>query len=62
MEKPVPLPEFMTIEEVEADSAEHAEESMNRLLRRVSGTDRDGGPYAAVDRSVFLLINDVKRP
>ena len=62
MDKPVPIPKFMTVYEVEADSAEHAGEDMDRVLHKVAGADRDGRPYAAGSHSVFLLINDVKRP
>ena len=62
MEKPVPIPKFMTVDEVEADSAEHAEEDRDRVLQQLAGADRDGRPHAAGSHSVFVLIKDVKRP
>lgn len=62
MQKPVQVPEFMTVDEVEADSAEHAEDTLNQVLHKVSETDRDGEPYVKAGHSVFLMIKVVKRP
>ena len=61
MEKPVQIPEFMTVAEIEADSAERAAQRVDQMLENLSDAGREGGPYVEGSHAVFLKINDASR-
>ena len=61
MEKPVKVPEFMTVSEIEADSAERALQGMNQVLHESSDGDHDDRTYVEGSHAVYLMIKDVKR-
>jgi hypothetical protein len=61
MEKPVQIPEFMTVAEIEADSAERAAQRVDQVLEKLSDAGHEGSPYVEGSHAVFLKINDASR-
>jgi hypothetical protein len=57
----VQIPEFMTVAEIEADSAERAAQRVDQVLEKLSDAGHEGSPYVEGSHAVFLRINDASR-
>jgi hypothetical protein len=62
MDKPVQIPRFLSVIELDAESAAQAAEAVRQAGARLSGEYRTNASIAEGARSLFLKIRDVKRP
>lgn len=62
MEKPLKIPNFMSVFEIDADSAAQAMQSMQKVREKLSGADRASKSIVEGSPSIFLEIKDVRRP
>ncbi len=62
MDRPVTIPEFLGVSELTADSLSHALQDVQDAERKFGDADRANLSVVEKARSIFLQINDVKRP
>ena len=62
MDRPLAMPNFLNVYEIEAASAEQAMQNMRNALERVSDADPMKGTIAGASPSIFRKISDVARP
>ena len=62
MDKPLAMPNFLNVYEIEATSAQQGMRDMRNALERVSDADPMKGPIVAASSSIFRMIADVARP
>jgi len=62
MDHPVDIPDFLSILELTADSAAQAAQDVNEVRTRLGGSGRENLGMLEKSRSMYLKINDVKRP
>jgi hypothetical protein len=62
MDHPVDIPEFLSILELTADSAAQAAQDVNEVRTRLGSRDRKNIGILEQSRSMYLKINEVKRP